>query len=585
MKTKFTLLSMLLLFQVQSVFSQFTFVEEQTDNVGSNNYLDNVFCVVVSPDDKHLYAGSGNEDAITAYSINTADGSLTWVEEEKNGSAYDYISDMAFDCNGDILYVVEDYDDQVSWFTRTPATGALSYSGVIGSGNSPRTVLVHPDGDFVYVGCETEINIYNRSQATGVLTANAFSPVNTGVVPGIPICNPPYLRFIREVIISPDGNHLYVSSGGSDTRSVDLFSINKTNGQLTWVEARRFLGATCPGNETVAARPYQIDISEDGKYVYVAGERGDDFVSFDRNAATGVLTFKEEILTPGGQANYSIVVTPHSDQVLINESQGFSSGGVEDLHVYDVDASGNLSLAESFSDGVGGVTGIRGLKDYAFTSDSKYMYVAGANGDAIAVWNNTSKSVAAPTGCNPPLPLGVELMSFEAERVNENQVKVYWTTLSEINCDYFVVERSGDGVNFEEIGEIDGAGTSSQVRSYLFHDYEPLYSGSYYRLKQVDFDQTFTYSSVKFVPFGESCDYLVYIDQISGKINVRSGGCDLSGEVLLDVYDAAGRKVLSKIDYSRSDRMEVESSSFPKGVYFVRVKNGVHNYRQKVIVH
>jgi len=181
-------------------------------------------------------------------------------------------------------------------------------------------------------------------------------------------------------------------------------------------------------------------------------------------------------------------------------------------------------------------------------------------------------------------PLEIELIDFDAKRNDKNSVFVNWTTKSEENNNFFAIERSIDGKNFEEIGSVSGAGSSSLTHYYNFIDNEPFFSGSYYRVKQVDFDWTYTYSKVKYVPFGASCDYRIYADYYSNKINVQSGVCDLSGLVTVEVYDASGRRVISKSEKSRSSMMEVETGGLPKGIYFVNVRNGITNYKQKIII-
>jgi len=73
-------------------------------------------------------------------------------------------------------------------------------------------------------------------------------------------------------------------------------------------------------------------------------------------------------------------------------------------------------------------------------------------------------------------------------------VLLNWATGSEINNDYFTLERSRDAVDAEIIGFIDGAGNSSHTLHYQFIDHDPLPGISYYRLKQTDYDGSFEYS-------------------------------------------------------------------------------------------
>ncbi len=85
------------------------------------------------------------------------------------------------------------------------------------------------------------------------------------------------------------------------------------------------------------------------------------------------------------------------------------------------------------------------------------------------------------------LVLPIELVLFTAS-CNGNSVDVKWTTASEKNNDYFILERSYDAVNFTEIARIAGAGTSIEEHNYAFVDYEYYGGEMYYRLKQVDYD-------------------------------------------------------------------------------------------------
>jgi hypothetical protein len=84
-------------------------------------------------------------------------------------------------------------------------------------------------------------------------------------------------------------------------------------------------------------------------------------------------------------------------------------------------------------------------------------------------------------------PLPVKLTSFSAQAVS-NTVMLRWTTASELNNDYFTLERSRDGYEFTELTKVKGAGTTPVTHHYSFTDNDPANGVSYYRLKQTDFD-------------------------------------------------------------------------------------------------
>ena len=92
--------------------------------------------------------------------------------------------------------------------------------------------------------------------------------------------------------------------------------------------------------------------------------------------------------------------------------------------------------------------------------------------------------------------LPIELVSFTAKVINNNQVEINWTTASETNNDYFTVERSSNGVEFEEIGSVKGVGNSNKTLNYSFKDENPSYGVLYYRLKQTDYDGNYEYSEI-----------------------------------------------------------------------------------------
>jgi fibronectin-binding autotransporter adhesin len=105
------------------------------------------------------------------------------------------------------------------------------------------------------------------------------------------------------------------------------------------------------------------------------------------------------------------------------------------------------------------------------------------------IWEGIS-TFSSFTGAGDGSPLPISLINFNAEPVNQH-VLVTWTTASEVNNDYFQIERSQDAVNYQVVGIIDGAGNSNQVLEYQLIDKNPHMGVSYYRLRQVDFNGSF----------------------------------------------------------------------------------------------
>ena len=102
-------------------------------------------------------------------------------------------------------------------------------------------------------------------------------------------------------------------------------------------------------------------------------------------------------------------------------------------------------------------------------------------------WSGTDPPLIGPTIVSNSGFLPIELVEFNAI-VNEDRVEISWTTASEINNDYFIVEKSKDTFIWSKVIEAKGAGNSNIIINYFEIDNNPLMGLFYYRLTQVDFD-------------------------------------------------------------------------------------------------
>lgn len=147
-------------------------------------------------------------------------------------------------------------------------------------------------------------------------------------------------------------------------------------------------------------------------------------------------------------------------------------------------------------------------------------------------------STSAPLGALP-----VELLSFTA-RPDAGKVDIQWVTLTEDNNDYFTVERSSNGVDFEMIHREEGAGTTALARTYQIYDNNPLTGKSYYRLKQVDFDGRFEYSDIRVVTISEDGQLKTFPNPVANTLNVALSGFKVR-EVSFEIYHLSGKMMHS----------------------------------------
>ena len=167
--------------------------------------------------------------------------------------------------------------------------------------------------------------------------------------------------------------------------------------------------------------------------------------------------------------------------------------------------------------------------------------------------------------------LPIELLSFDAIHRNNQEVQLSWITLSEINNDYFTLERSTNGLKWNEIQRIKGAGNSKEMLHYRYVDRYPLAGISYYRLKQTDFDGSFTYSKIKSVRINQPKQTLtVTYSSFSPHLVTIEG--DAENLRVLQVYNKLGQLFTPRVSINRihASKITLDLHQLPQGVYLVK---------------
>jgi hypothetical protein len=176
--------------------------------------------------------------------------------------------------------------------------------------------------------------------------------------------------------------------------------------------------------------------------------------------------------------------------------------------------------------------------------------------------------------------LPVELTAFVARRTDA-AVLCTWTTASEKNSRSFVVERSADGRSFEPLGTVAAAGTSSSARTYTFSDERPLAIRAYYRLRQIDLDETERFSPVVQVAEAATMAQPVAVPNPStGRFEVlMTNGQHLEGPAV--VRNGLGAEVLRLTLRGNESADAFDLSNQPAGIYLVQVETsaGVRSLR------
>ncbi len=306
----------------------------------SDTATDRAVALATSANSVNVYVVGERNDSVAVYVREFVPpfGTLTFFHTVTDGvDGVDGLrspQDIAVTADGDCVYVVSERDNAVAAFERTPFTGFLTFveaefdgSGGVDNMRNPSGVAVSGDSAHVYVTSPQDaVVVFARNVPDCDLDFVEFEVDAAGGVEGL---NGP-----RGIVVSADGNNVYVAGGSStaDDDSVAVFSRDAVTGELSFVE---FHQDRVAGVEGIAGGD-GIAISPDDANVYVAGADANSVGVFSRNTTVG-----------------------------------------PDL--------GKLTFLEREKDG-GGVDGLKGVRDVAIGVAGRYLYAAGRDEDAVAVF-------------------------------------------------------------------------------------------------------------------------------------------------------------------------------------------------------
>jgi hypothetical protein len=211
--------------------------------------------------------------------------------------------------------------------------------------------------------------------------------------------------------------------------------------------------------------------------------------------------------------------------------------------------------------------------DLGFGSSPVYI------GMAITSANNSTLSTATiGSFTEVSSPLAIDLINFTASNINNQNILLKWSTSAEINNKYFGVERSDDGVSFQEIMEVNAIGNSNIQQNYSATDYHPDNGLNFYRLKEVDSDGTITYSPVIAIIFGNQDAPKIFPNPASSYFTVTAGQEAMKG---ISIIDVSG-KIIRQVVNNGSSAIRISSVNLAAGIYIIKVTTATKVYQQKL---
>lgn len=275
------------------------------------------------------------------------------------------------------------------------------------------------------------------------------------------------------------------------------------------------------------------------------------------NATNFILIFLLMVVTSKNAIGSSLTISGPST-IILNEVETFTGEPGESVWRNNANIGISLNMNGPWGGGLNLPSGGDGT-----------FYVKGLSLGVSQISGTISPSVDVEV-VESTVPIKLE--SFSINLVN-NQPLLNWKTVTEINNDYFKIERSNNGYTFQNISKVKGSGTSFELHKYKFTDETKLNRGTYYyRLSQVDFDGERAYFGVKSITIDDNYDLIeIFPNPVkSGKILTIQSSREVEKKII--ILDESGKIYRSIV--SDEQVVRINTNGLNSGIYFVRIEEG-----------
>ncbi|MCX6181953.1 MAG: T9SS type A sorting domain-containing protein [Bacteroidetes bacterium] len=513
-----------------------------------------------------------------------------------NGAASKAVTGLGFKPE---VVLVKGASTQDGWIaTSTMTTG---YAKLLTSTDAPTTGYINSfDTDGFTVGSSATSNTNGATyyfvawdDADASITAGSFTPVNCGASAW---SNGTYYN--PGAMVTYGGNTYHNKSGhtaSSGTNRPDInstiwtnlgacsaFNVNISVGyrpEMLWVFGE---GITNQWDE-VSPPQFTLDNSNSNKMSHFT--QGSVLASSEKIisdlSATGFTTRAvSDRGTHDGPANgvkYNYVAFKPGSTV---QTGSYTGTGVNNKAV-TTSVTPTFVMVKDFNGGQN-----TWFKASAMGTDTSYKFTGGPDVSAVKKLTATGFTVGVNGEVNTNTStfeyfimsggstLPVELVYFAGEKEG-NAINLYWQTATELNSSHFVIERSFDGISFEAIGELAGAGNSATVLNYEFTDKNPHSGNNYYRLRQYDYDgadELFHTISLNFNNGLAMLNFKTLTNVIDDNANF-SFTSESTGSYTVQLFDQLGKELNSKVITANkgNNNFDFSLSEYSSGYYIVRL--------------
>jgi hypothetical protein len=200
----------------------------------------------------------------------------------------------------------------------------------------------------------------------------------------------------------------------------------------------------------------------------------------------------------------------------------------------------------------------------------------------IDITNGSSRIITAPVWFTRADlgALPISFGSFTAQK-QDKVVKLNWTTEQEFNSSNFIIERSADGITWQSIGSVAAAGNSNNHLEYIAYDNLPLNGKNYYRIKEVDKNGRLQVSVVRPVNFDIGYSITVAPNPATDFVVVTMDRINNTGSII-QLFNASGNLIFTQ--NTNLSRININTSVFARGLYFIKIINAGEVAAQKIIL-
>ena len=414
--------------------------------------------------------------------------------------------------------------------------------------NPPSTIII--DSSFIeYLPGDTSINVYAHhiSDSSGATTSGLLGEFTfdadlspDSVMSGIDITdilasNLSPNQFSGRMRVYPD------ASGSYDATEYFGFTVYETSTcgiQFNSSDALSFEASRGFGPTPDLKVEYRVD---GGSFTLL-----DEEIDFDRSQTLYTWNFPDTVTVEDS----------------INFRYYFRDLETEYVYIYDIELTGAIVCEpQSLVYDIGTGSQDSGIFHGLDTGGVYYVTITDEDG---------CEEIAGPFTITT---VPIELISFKGwNKGSINELE--WSTASESNSDYFLVEKSLDGASFTAFAQIPAAGNSHTTKQYHAIDQNPAKGINYYRLKQVDFNRTFKYSPVISVINGAAGFYIrnIYPNPAEDEITVSTTS-NTEGAMQILLYDYTGRELKRITDRIKpgDSSFDIDVSTLSAGWYMLRI--------------